>query len=357
MLNSWLESSFQHLSSSIKQGRVPHSIIISGDNTLGGASLALEIAKLILCENRQGDKCCDNCKSCLLFNNLQQGSHPDFLSVLSATTEQVDNGADLSHNFKYLLSDMGTPLLEESVTPVKGNKSIKVESIRRLCEWIVEGSILGNGKVCVVSNAQLMNEASSNALLKTFEEPPKDSCIILLTSTFDALPATILSRALKIQLPSVEERVGIDYLSKELKDNFNQDRARVCLELAKSSPIGALQYYNEQLDLIATEILQGLNDAIENKVDLIITHHPIIFRPMKNFLKGNLAFDLAVSGISAISAHTSFDCANGGVNDVLCELLGIKNAIIGIESNKKDAVLLLNERAKNNKNILIKKRQ
>ena len=68
-----------------------------------------------------------------------------------------------------------------------------------------------------------------------------------------------------------------------------------------------------------------LSDAINNNVDLIITHHPIIFRPVKNFLKGNLAYELAVSGISAISAHTSFDCANGGVNDVLCELLGIKN--------------------------------
>lgn len=68
-----------------------------------------------------------------------------------------------------------------------------------------------------------------------------------------------------------------------------------------------------------------LNDAKEKEVDLIITHHPIIFRPAKNFLKGNLAYDLAVSGISAISAHTSFDCANGGVNDVLCELLGITN--------------------------------
>lgn len=68
-----------------------------------------------------------------------------------------------------------------------------------------------------------------------------------------------------------------------------------------------------------------LADAKENKVDLIITHHPIIFRPQKNFLKGNLAFDLAVSGISAISAHTNFDCAEGGVNDVLCELLGITN--------------------------------
>lgn len=70
-----------------------------------------------------------------------------------------------------------------------------------------------------------------------------------------------------------------------------------------------------------------LADAVDKNVDLIVTHHPIIFRPQKFFLKGNLAYDLAVSGISAISAHTNFDCANGGVNDVLCELLGIKNAV------------------------------
>ena len=68
-----------------------------------------------------------------------------------------------------------------------------------------------------------------------------------------------------------------------------------------------------------------INDAEENGVDLIITHHPIIFRPMKSFTKGNLAFELAISGINAISAHTNFDSANGGVNDVLCELLGITN--------------------------------
>ena len=66
-----------------------------------------------------------------------------------------------------------------------------------------------------------------------------------------------------------------------------------------------------------------LADAVSNNVDLIITHHPIIFRPAKNFLKGNFAYDIAVSGISVISAHTNFDCANGGVNNVLCELLGI----------------------------------
>ena len=68
-----------------------------------------------------------------------------------------------------------------------------------------------------------------------------------------------------------------------------------------------------------------LEDAVRNGVDLIVTHHPVIFRPQKSFTKGNLAFDLAVSGISAISAHTCFDCAEGGINDVLCQLLDIKN--------------------------------
>lgn len=70
---------------------------------------------------------------------------------------------------------------------------------------------------------------------------------------------------------------------------------------------------------------ESLESAKKYGVDLIITHHPIIFKAQKNFLKGNLAYELAVSGISAISAHTCFDCAKGGVNDVLCEILGIED--------------------------------
>lgn len=65
--------------------------------------------------------------------------------------------------------------------------------------------------------------------------------------------------------------------------------------------------------------------AKEYKADLIITHHPVIFKAQKSFTKGSFPYELAASGISAISAHTCFDCAQGGVNDVLCEILGIKN--------------------------------
>lgn len=71
--------------------------------------------------------------------------------------------------------------------------------------------------------------------------------------------------------------------------------------------------------------VETLKKAKEQAVDLVVTHHPLIFAPQKNFLSGDKAYELAVAGISLISAHTCFDCADGGVNDVLCGLLGISN--------------------------------
>ena len=70
---------------------------------------------------------------------------------------------------------------------------------------------------------------------------------------------------------------------------------------------------------------ETLEAAVANNVNMIVTHHPIIFRAQKAFLKGNMAYELATRGISAVSAHTCFDCASGGVNDVLCDILGLIN--------------------------------
>lgn len=68
---------------------------------------------------------------------------------------------------------------------------------------------------------------------------------------------------------------------------------------------------------------ESLSDAIAKGVDMIVTHHPIIFKAQKSFLKGNMAYELASHGISAVSAHACFDCADGGVNDALCEIFGL----------------------------------
>lgn len=94
--------------------------------------------------------------------------------------------------------------------------------------------------------------------------------------------------------------------------------------------------------------------AAERGIELIISHHPVIFRPVKTFLEGDISYMLARNGISAICAHTSLDCANGGVNDALAEILGFKNPVpltdsgetamirkVVIEETEADALAML----------------
>lgn len=59
--------------------------------------------------------------------------------------------------------------------------------------------------------------------------------------------------------------------------------------------------------------------------DLLLTHHPLIFKPVKNIEKGTALYTLIASDIAVLSAHTSFDRAKGGINDNLASLLGLCN--------------------------------
>ncbi len=65
-----------------------------------------------------------------------------------------------------------------------------------------------------------------------------------------------------------------------------------------------------------------LNQAINSNAELIITHHPIIFKPVSNILSDSLLYKLIENGISIISAHTNYDKAADGVNDILCKVIG-----------------------------------
>lgn len=57
--------------------------------------------------------------------------------------------------------------------------------------------------------------------------------------------------------------------------------------------------------------------------DLIISHHPVIFSPVKSVTKGSVPYELVASSINALCCHTPLDIADGGTNDSLAELLGI----------------------------------
>lgn len=76
--------------------------------------------------------------------------------------------------------------------------------------------------------------------------------------------------------------------------------------------------------VVALDITEEeLSLAVKSGAQLIISHHPVIFHAQKDFIKGSIAFELAANSISALCAHTNLDKAPGGVNDALCEKLGL----------------------------------
>lgn len=84
-------------------------------------------------------------------------------------------------------------------------------------------------------------------------------------------------------------------------------------------------------------------EAAEWGAELIVTHHPIIFQPMKSVTDdtsiGRSIMELCRHGISAINAHTNLDCAPGGVNDVLAKTLGLeKIQVISPAGTNEDGI-------------------
>ncbi len=83
--------------------------------------------------------------------------------------------------------------------------------------------------------------------------------------------------------------------------------------------------------LVSLDVTEEIVDyAIDRGFDLIISHHPLIFRPISSVTdSGNISrklIKLIESGVAVFSFHSRADKANGGVNDILCDLLGIFNA-------------------------------
>lgn len=102
--------------------------------------------------------------------------------------------------------------------------------------------------------------------------------------------------------------------------------------------VGSFDAEVKKIGVVLDITSDAVKYAAENGIDLIISHHPVIFRPVKTFLADDIPFMLAKSGISAICAHTSLDIAKGGVNDALAEALGFENATPLAESGEESMV-------------------
>jgi dinuclear metal center YbgI/SA1388 family protein len=68
-----------------------------------------------------------------------------------------------------------------------------------------------------------------------------------------------------------------------------------------------------------------IKEAVKNGCELIVTHHPVIFSCLKSVLSDTLVYEIIKNGLTVISMHTNLDQGDGGVNDTLCDVVGLKN--------------------------------
>jgi DNA polymerase-3 subunit delta' len=167
-------------------GRVPGSLLFTGEEGIGKKLFALELAKALNCRNRQGVEACDECSSC---KRISRSTFPPF-------------GKDDDDKARMIWSEHG------DVAMARAHKQIiRVPVMRELEREANFRPFEGAARVFIVEDAEFMNEPASNALLKTLEEPPTTTHLILLTSNPTALLPTIRSRCQIIcfaPIPSAE---------------------------------------------------------------------------------------------------------------------------------------------------------
>ena len=93
-------------------------------------------------------------------------------------------------------------------------KSIIIEQVRDLVKDLSLTSYEGRGKVAVIEPADIMTSEAANSLLKTLEEPPGDTLLILVADRTGQLPATVFSRCQRIDLRVPGEQEGLLWLDK-----------------------------------------------------------------------------------------------------------------------------------------------
>ncbi len=171
------------------RARLPHAILFHGAAGTGKTDFIEAFAQSLLCENVKADgHACGECASCGWF---LQGNHPDYRRVRPEALEDEAPAAE---------GEEGDADKKTKSTKT-ASKEIKIEQIRALADFMNISTHRQGLRVVVLYPAEALNMPSSNALLKTLEEPPPGTVFLLASNSLDRLLPTILSRCRKFALP------------------------------------------------------------------------------------------------------------------------------------------------------------
>lgn len=223
----------------VANGRVPNSLMFAGDEGVGKRQFALELAKALVCTDPTDGEACEVCPACLRADNFK-----------FPKTDDKD-----AHK-RVIWSDH-----PDIGTIIAYNRNILVDAIRHIESEANFQPYEAKSRFFIIDDADKMNDAASNALLKTLEEPPATSHIFLITSRPDSLLPTIRSRCQTLRFAPV----STDEIEKYLIDEraFTHDEARLSARLARGSIGRAVTIDVEKFKVRREKMLSIIRNVVE----------------------------------------------------------------------------------------------
>lgn len=202
----------QLLMSSVRGGKMPHALLLTGAEGSGKLPLALALARYLLCQNRSADDACGTCPSCRMMDRL---AHPDLHFVFPIVRKKAGKDSvcdDYLPQWREMLERsayVGLPQWMEKMDAGNQQPQIYVRESDEIQRKLSLKSSQGGYKVMVIWLPEKMNVECANKLLKLLEEPPAKTVFLLVSEQPDMLLATIVSRTQRITLhPLADEEIG-----------------------------------------------------------------------------------------------------------------------------------------------------
>jgi DNA polymerase III subunit delta' len=202
----WQAPLWQHLAQAIAQERLGHALLLSGLRGTGKRAFARVLAAALWCESPGPERLpCGRCNNC---RQVASEAHPS-LSILR---------------------------------PEEDKKIIAIDAVRALCERLVMTSHDGRAKVAIIDPADGLNVNGINALLKTIEEPPPRSHLLLVSERPLALAPTLRSRCQQLRFAIPAREGALQWLQQAAPE---ADTA-AALDAAQGAPLRALQLIEDK---------------------------------------------------------------------------------------------------------------
>ena len=279
------------LVNALVENRFPQAVLIEGERGIGKKALAIELAKTLCCTEENAP--CGHCFGCKLA--MDPGNVQSWVLPLETSEANAKSASSVSENSKAkTVEDFKAGYVSEifknpySTTIVSNVAQISVDQIRNMTSQFSRAS--DGVRVVIIAEADRMNDAAANALLKTLEEVPTNTYFILTSSLAGRLLQTIRSRCLSLRLPPLSTTEVKEIVKNTTGETISPD----ALGMALGSP-GMAMYYNENIAENETIAFDFLKDSVEGN------YSDLFFELDKTFPRGAEGVDAAVMMLDVLN--------------------------------------------------------